>query len=559
MADAFLHQSLSQQQTLAPQMRKSLEILQAGTLELSQLVRQALETNPVLEDLTETVSLDEEGPDPEQADSLDYMNQTDDDWRDRTILEGKSSPWTSEDEERRQRVYDSIVAPETLQQHLQHQLDLSMVDPKIREAAQAILGNLDDRGFLDLPAKTLGTRMGLRPEHVAEALELVQSFDPVGIGATGIPESLLLQLEHTTGKETIEYKIVRDHLEDLARKRHPQIARSLGTTVERIAEAASRIGRLTPNPGGEYDPTGNPYILPDIIIERDDDGHWYNNKGVVRIAGVLSQMPAAAKITERIPTPFIENGKPVTLEVVIYKPAGNGPFPALMFNHGSTGNGDNPALFTSTWTSAALAKFFTDKGWLVAFPQRRGRGKSDGLYDEGFEADRSRYSCDPQLSLPGLERALSDMDAAYSYVAARADIDSKRMLVGGQSRGGIAASVYAGTRPARFAGVLNFVGGWLGDDCPNVQAVNTVSFRRGAKFGLPMLWLYGENDPYYKITHSKRNFDAFIEAGGKGEFKVYDLGSGRNGHNIISQPELWGSAVDAYLKLVGMQSDKSLN
>ncbi len=275
MADAFLHQSLSQQQTLAPQMRKSLEILQASTLELSQLVRQALETNPVLEDLTESISLDEEGPDPEEADSLDYMNQTDDDWRERTILEGKSSPWTSEDEERRQRIYDSIVAPETLQQHLQQQLDLSMVDPEIRKAAQAILGNLDDRGFLDLPAKVLGARMGLRQKHVEQALELVQSFDPVGIGATGIPESLLLQLERTTGKETIEYKIVRDHLEDLARKRHPQIARTLGTTVERVAEAASRIGRLTPNPGGEYDPTGNPYILPDVVIERDDDGNWY--------------------------------------------------------------------------------------------------------------------------------------------------------------------------------------------------------------------------------------------------------------------------------------------
>ena len=65
MAEAFLHQSLSQQQSLAPQMRKSLEILQAGTLELSALVQQALETNPVLEDLTETISLDEEGPDPE--------------------------------------------------------------------------------------------------------------------------------------------------------------------------------------------------------------------------------------------------------------------------------------------------------------------------------------------------------------------------------------------------------------------------------------------------------------------------------------------------------------
>jgi RNA polymerase sigma-54 factor len=275
MADVFLHQSLSQQQTLAPQMRKSLEILQASTLELTQLVQQALETNPVLEDLTEIASLDEEGPDPEEADSLDYMNQTDDDWRDRTILEGKSSPWTSEDEERRQRVYDSIVAPETLQQHLQNQLDLAMVEPEVREAAQAILGNLDDRGFLDLPAKALAMRMDIRPKAMAEALALVQAFDPAGIGASGIPESLLLQLERTTGKDTIEYKIVRDHLEDLARKRHPQIARALGTTVERIAEAAARIGRLTPNPGGEFDPTGNPYILPDVVIERDDDGNWY--------------------------------------------------------------------------------------------------------------------------------------------------------------------------------------------------------------------------------------------------------------------------------------------
>lgn len=88
MADVFLHQSLSQQQTLAPQMRKSLEILQAGTMELSQIITQALEINPVLEDATESISLDEEGPDPEEADSLEYLNDTDDDWRDRSIMEG---------------------------------------------------------------------------------------------------------------------------------------------------------------------------------------------------------------------------------------------------------------------------------------------------------------------------------------------------------------------------------------------------------------------------------------------------------------------------------------
>jgi RNA polymerase sigma-54 factor len=274
MSDLYLHQSLSQQQTLAPQMRKSLEILQAGTMELSQLITQALEANPVLEDATESISLDEESPDSEEADSLDYLNETDDDWRDRTIMEGKSAPWTQEDEERRQRLYDSIVAPVTLQQHLQQQLDLSLVEPAVRAAAQALLGNLDERGFLDLPAKELGSRLRLKPADLNAALKLIQSFDPPGVGASGIPESLLLQLERKGAADSIEYRIVRDHLEDLARKRHPQIAKALGTSVERVAEAARRIGRLTPNPGGDFNPTGNPYVVPDVVIERNDEGRW---------------------------------------------------------------------------------------------------------------------------------------------------------------------------------------------------------------------------------------------------------------------------------------------
>jgi RNA polymerase sigma-54 factor len=272
MADLYFQQSLTQQQTLAPQMRKSLEILQAGTMELSQLITQALEANPTLEDISESLSLDEETPEPEEADSLDYLNQTDDDWRDRLIMEGKSAPWTHEDEERRQRLYDSIVAPVTLQQHLQQQLVQSMVEPEVRSAAQAILGNLDDRGFLDLSLEELGRRLDLKPTHLRAGLRLVQSFDPAGVGASGIAESLLLQLERSGGTDTIEYRIVRDHLEDLARKRQPQIARALGTSLERVAEAAARIGRLTPNPGGDFNPTGNPYVMPDVVIEKNDEG-----------------------------------------------------------------------------------------------------------------------------------------------------------------------------------------------------------------------------------------------------------------------------------------------
>lgn len=272
MPESFLQQNLSQQQTLAPQMRKSLEILQANTLELSQIITQALEANPVLEDASESISLDEMSEDPALADSLAPLNETDDDWRDRSILEGRSNTWSQEDEERRQHLYDSMVAPVTLQQHLQQQLDQSMVGPAVREAAQALIGNLDERGFLDLPARDLATRLRIAAKDMDAALKLVQSFEPAGIGAKDIPESLLLQLERKGQKDSIEYRIVRDHLEDLARKRQPQIAKALGTSIERVAEAAQRIGRLTPNPGGDFNPTGNPYILPDVVIEKLDDG-----------------------------------------------------------------------------------------------------------------------------------------------------------------------------------------------------------------------------------------------------------------------------------------------
>ncbi len=274
MAEASLYQSLSQSQTLAPQMRKSLEILQASTLELSQLLRQALETNPTLEDVTEIESLDQESPEADDPDSLEYLNETEDDWRDRSILDGRSNQWTQEDEERRQRLYDNIVAPESLQQHLQQQLDLALIDPPIRAAAQEILGYINERGFLDDPIEVIATKSNSSLKNLKTALKLIQTFDPSGVGASGIPEALLIQLERASGQETVEYKIVKDHLEDLARKRYPQIAKALSITIDRVTDAASNIGRLSPNPGGDFEPTGNPYILPDVIIEKNDDGKW---------------------------------------------------------------------------------------------------------------------------------------------------------------------------------------------------------------------------------------------------------------------------------------------
>jgi RNA polymerase sigma-54 factor len=272
MADFGVHQSLNQQQSLAPQMRRSLEILQAGTAELSLILNQALETNPVLEDVTDVISLDALEADPEKVDSLASLNETEDDWRERGILEGRGLHDHGGDEERRQWLYESMVAPVTLQSHLQRQLDQSMVDPSVREAAMVLIGHLDSRGFLDGPLGELVMRMGMDPKAIEDALELVRSFDPPGVGAADVADSLALQLERRGEGRGVEAWIVRDHLEDLARKRYPHIAKALGISIERVAEAAEAIGRLTLNPGGAFDATANPQVTPDVVIEKNENG-----------------------------------------------------------------------------------------------------------------------------------------------------------------------------------------------------------------------------------------------------------------------------------------------
>lgn len=275
MPEPSLHQSLSQQQSLAPQMRRSLEILQANSMELTHMMQQALETNPVLEDITESVSLDAEREEHEATEEdLDYLNEREDDLRDLAIMERRNQTVSEDDEARRDHLYQSIVAPETLQQHLGTQLDFSMVDPAVREAADVLLGNLDNRGFFDLPPEEVGVRFGLDKRDVDEAFELIRSFDPAGVGAVDLRDSLMLQLARQGRDETIEYRVVSDHLEDLARKKYPQIARKLGTSIDRVTEAADEIARLTANPGGEFDPSGNPFVQPDVVIERGDDGGW---------------------------------------------------------------------------------------------------------------------------------------------------------------------------------------------------------------------------------------------------------------------------------------------
>ena len=274
MAGPALSQNLSQSQTLAPQMRQSLEILQANTLELSQLLRQQIEVNPTLEDITESESLEDLDFDEPDEDDFDEHHDTyDDDLRDLAIMEGRALGSNPDSEERREFLYNSLVAPQSLASHLANQIEESALEEDLRLACMAMVGSLDDRGFFTEPPEEIAARLEIPGELLEEALALLHTLDPPGIAARNLQDSLLLQLERLGLADSLEHRIVSKHLDALARKQYPQIARTMKVTVDNIARAADHIAALDPSPGAIFDGTRNPVISADARIVWDE-GQW---------------------------------------------------------------------------------------------------------------------------------------------------------------------------------------------------------------------------------------------------------------------------------------------
>ena len=268
------------------------------------------------------------------------------------------------------------------------------------------------------------------------------------------------------------------------------------------------------------------------------------------VACTLAQGAPLPSRVEQIPVTI--DGESVHLQMRIYKPAGQGKFPTLVFNHGSTGFGMDSTRFTKSVDVPAVAAFFVQRGWAVVIPARRGRAGSEGQYDEGFSIVRALgYSCIPSRSLAGADRALRDIDAAMSAILQMPFVDIDRVVIGGVSRGGALSVAYAGTHPSQVRGVINFVGGWLGMPCPTMGSVNQSVLNRGSAFPGESIWLYADNDSYYSLSHSRDNFAAFTAAGGKGLF--YELAvPAENGHWILGFPAVWATQVEAYLEHLGL-------
>ncbi|MEI9961427.1 MAG: RNA polymerase factor sigma-54 [Limisphaerales bacterium] len=299
-----LSQRLSQSMVLAPQLQQSLALLQAPTLELKALVEQELQQNPVLEEIaspelelpekpaSELGDTSDASATPDPAERLDdapdidknddapaddfqaefdKLVQLDQEWRDHFSQINSPIRQSSEEDEKRQFMFDSLTAGTSLAQVLLDQVRESDLTKADRAIAELIIGNIDDYGYLKVTVEELSASTNLPADKIGEVLKVIQAFDPPGVGARDLRECLMLQLERAGKQETLDYRIVRDFMDALGKRRIPEISRGTGCDVEDVQTALGRIGRLEPRPGRAFLPDTDQYVLPEVFVQKSGD------------------------------------------------------------------------------------------------------------------------------------------------------------------------------------------------------------------------------------------------------------------------------------------------
>jgi RNA polymerase sigma-54 factor len=307
-------QRLSLTQVLAPQLQQSLHLLQVPALELSALVHEELQQNPLLEEVSkdepqiEVERAESETMDPKPIDAqtdaefeqeFATLAKLDDEWREHFSQTSSFRARSPEQDEQRQHFFDSIVQQESLPQHLLEQLHFIELPDEERKAAELIIGSINDDGYLLTPIEELAISSGVPLAPLEKALATVQTFHPVGVGARNLRECLLIQLQRLSMATSLEAKVVDQHLDDLARKRFPEIARVLEITTEQVQQIANFIASLEPKPGRMFSAEQQQYVAADVVVQETEDGYTVllNDEQVphLRISNTYKEIMAGAE------------------------------------------------------------------------------------------------------------------------------------------------------------------------------------------------------------------------------------------------------------------------
>ncbi len=336
-----LSQRLFQSQTLAltPAMQLKLRLWQMNLLELSQTIERELEENPLLElvegDETPSLEAIEEGHDsevleelapaeggevPEGVDTVDLGPLLDaaaemnpeanlEGFTEEGVAQvqetdmGAENSWDADiprtsslPDDERSSWEDRLTSTETLQEHLLGQLyqTLEVEDPRA-PMVERLIDHVDAKGFLRLDpdqgletsVNELAAEIGIDVANLRELIEILQEFDPSGIGCFTVKESLLLQLRHAGAEpDDLAVRIIESHSDLLTQRDNPKLRKALGCTEDELNEALAILRHLHPAPGRAFDPESERVIKPDVVVLKGEDGNWriyLNDEGMPRL------------------------------------------------------------------------------------------------------------------------------------------------------------------------------------------------------------------------------------------------------------------------------------
>ena len=273
---------LTQQLIMTPQLQMAIKLLQLSRLELLETVNQELEENPALEEVQE--SLPEERTDEPAAEAptevelaakevtVEEKLSEDIDWSNYLDEYNSVGRTSYESENRDAPRYEAFVSKkESLDDHLIWQLAMSLPDDKDRETGSLIIGNLNRDGYLDVSVESLAATAGVSVEHVESLLELMHTFDPIGIAARDLGECLLIQARHLGVDTPLVVDIVNHHLNHLENKNYKAISRALKVKYDDVLAAVNIIRSLEPRPGRQFSDETPQYIIPDIYVYKVDN------------------------------------------------------------------------------------------------------------------------------------------------------------------------------------------------------------------------------------------------------------------------------------------------
>ncbi len=270
---------------------------------------------------------------------------------------------------------------------------------------------------------------------------------------------------------------------------------------------------------------------------------------LVMAGGAFAQEIEPSLHEQVVKVPLPQSSSHEYLVATTYRPEGDGPFPLLVLNHGSPSNAAARARM-GRYRVLPRIREFTQRGFAVIVPMRRGFGETGGEWVERYGT-----CSDPDFYKAGLI-ASDDVLAAVEFAKALPYVDGKRIVMLGQSAGGIASMAAASRSPEGVLAAINFSGGRGGRSRTNPgnpcrpQAMTEAIGRFAETIRIPVLWHYAENDRLFAPVHVFEWFRAFEAAGARGKM-VMQPAFGKDGHRMFSAPDgapVWTAEFDRFLE-----------